>query len=312
LTRYLCGGEALKGYRQVSRTQLALASADIGYFEPKAANLSVDVERFSSATNYLLSHGLTRGSVCHTNCFIRKTEDSAQYRYEDIWIGKTKKKAKYIPPKAVEVESLMDEWFNRVNQDKLSLEEIFELYAQFLLIHPFADGNGRTLRVIIQYLFRKHTIENFPPDLYRLKNLRKGSFVEQIQSYSNSNPKEHDTLFFDDWIAWEKRCRRRVKESLVNTANQIERKLLLTPPNSIQAKILDLIGDQPILSENFLMKELKLDKTNIMNALSFLKEKGILEEKKVKAVPGVPIFIAPHILTLWHCLDDLIFDKLKE
>lgn len=307
--RYLCGGEALKDFRLVSRTQIALANCKIGYFEPKAVNLAIDITRFSGSIDHLLSKGLNKLSLCETNSYIRKIKQDNNYRAEEIWIGKNKKKAKFIPPEAKKIERLMDDWILRANQEKLLVEDVFEIYAQFLLIHPFTDGNGRTGRIILQSLFKKHRLSHLPPDLYRLKNIKKSCFIEQVQSYTQSNQQEKDGTFLNDWLSWEGKCREQITQQIQKTNDEIEQRLLLTPLNPVQKAILNLLWKQPVLSEKMMTDELGVAKAQIKDSIHLFKRANILEEKRTRTKPDTPLLMATLILELCHRIDDLLFTR---
>ena len=66
----------------------------------------------------------------------------------------------YIP--AEEVLTSIREWMSRANQvnGATSLLEIIRLYRDFVYIHPFTDGNGRSARVLLDALMMR---AGFPP-----------------------------------------------------------------------------------------------------------------------------------------------------
>lgn len=71
--------------------------------------------------------------------------------------------ANFLPPNALKVSDLMDELLAFVAENPLDLN-IIELttifHHHFVWIHPFFDGNGRTVRLAMNLLLMKH---GFPP-----------------------------------------------------------------------------------------------------------------------------------------------------
>jgi len=67
---------------------------------------------------------------------------------------------KFIP--ASEVPGKLAVLIQRINHldNKASLQEILGIYRDFLIIHPFVDGNGRTARILLDYMLMK---SGFPP-----------------------------------------------------------------------------------------------------------------------------------------------------
>ncbi len=66
----------------------------------------------------------------------------------------------YIPPDAKSVPELMKNYLESVNFVVLDMKDLIEKIAishfQFERIHPFADGNGRTGRMIINQQLINH------------------------------------------------------------------------------------------------------------------------------------------------------------
>lgn len=79
--------------------------------------------------------------------------------------------ANFIPPNFVKVSQLMKELvgFTNDNPERLdNVELIAKFHHQFVWIHPFFDGNGRTARLLMNLLFLKF---GYPPAII-LKNNR--------------------------------------------------------------------------------------------------------------------------------------------
>ncbi|GAA4953018.1 Fic family protein [Algibacter agarivorans] len=80
--------------------------------------------------------------------------------------------ANFVPPNARKVSQLLDDLVNFVVTNPLGLNSI-ELAAffhhKFVYIHPFFDGNGRTVRLAMNLILMK---QGFPPAII-LKNDRK-------------------------------------------------------------------------------------------------------------------------------------------
>ena len=91
--------------------------------------------------------------------------------------------ANFVPPNANKVSDYLDELIDFVNQNPLGLNDI-ELAAIFhhklVWIHPFFDGNGRTVRLSMNLLLMRC---GFPPAII-LKNDRK-KYYEALNQANN-------------------------------------------------------------------------------------------------------------------------------
>lgn len=93
--------------------------------------------------------------------------------------------ANFVPPNANKVSDLLDELIDFINTNPLKMNDI-ELAAIFhhklVWIHPFFDGNGRTVRLSMNLLLMRC---GFPPAII-LKNDRK-KYYEALNQANNGN-----------------------------------------------------------------------------------------------------------------------------
>tara|TARA_R110000868_G_scaffold108031_2_gene295160 strand:+ start:481 stop:1434 length:954 start_codon:yes stop_codon:yes gene_type:complete len=93
--------------------------------------------------------------------------------------------ANFVPPNANKVSDLLDELIDFINTNPLQLNDI-ELAAVFhhklVWIHPFFDGNGRTVRLAMNLLLMRC---GFPPAII-LKNDRK-KYYEALNQANGGN-----------------------------------------------------------------------------------------------------------------------------
>jgi Fic family protein len=120
-----------------------------------------------------------------------------KFRDDQNWIGnrgEPMERARFIPPNPIVMQTALDEWVNYVGLD--SEDPILQTaiaHAQFEIIHPFRDGNGRIGRMLI------------PLILYKRKSLFRPMF------YMSAYLEEHRDEYYDrllgitrssDWQGW--------------------------------------------------------------------------------------------------------------
>lgn len=113
-----------------------------------------------SAKNILEVHALVLASI--------EKEYAGRYRTSGVRISG----ANFIPPNALKVNQFMDElvdWINNSNKQLHPLVQACIFHHRFVWIHPFFDGNGRTVRLLFNLLLMK---KGFPPAII-LKNDKK-------------------------------------------------------------------------------------------------------------------------------------------
>jgi Fic family protein len=113
-----------------------------------------------SAQDILGLHGLVLQKI--------EKEFAGRYRNAGVRISG----ANFVPPNALKVDTLMDGLIQWVNDPDNPLDIIVKaaiFHHRFVWIHPFFDGNGRTVRLVFNLLLMR---AGFPPAII-LKNDRK-------------------------------------------------------------------------------------------------------------------------------------------
>jgi len=98
-----------------------------------------------------------------------------ELRTSQNWVnGATPMTAKYVPPPVYEMHNALSDFekFIHIQSNMLHLIKAAMAHAQFEIIHPFLDGNGRTGRLLITfYLCQQKILER--PVLYLSVYLKK-------------------------------------------------------------------------------------------------------------------------------------------
>lgn len=89
--------------------------------------------------------------------------------------------ARHVPPNPRKVWEAMKNFAYRMKNDAFAdpMEKAARIHAEFVKIHPFQDGNGRTARLLMNYHLLAH---DFPPTSIKLKN--RGAYFAALEEYS--------------------------------------------------------------------------------------------------------------------------------
>lgn len=109
-------------------------------------------------------------------------------------IGCNREDATYVPPSPEKVLPLLDNWEKYINADQQeTMVQLAFMHAQFELIHPFLDGNGRMGRMLIPlYLYQKRMLRY--PVFYLSEYFEKNRdfYYEKLKNISSKS----------DWQGW--------------------------------------------------------------------------------------------------------------
>lgn len=113
-------------------------------------------------------------------------ENAGRYRNVQVRISGSE----HIPPDALIVPQMMDDFFTHYKKQKKKLHPILlaaEMHERLVTIHPFIDGNGRTARLLMNCILLQHgyTIANLKGDAESKRLYYKA--LEEVQIHNNPN-----------------------------------------------------------------------------------------------------------------------------
>lgn len=127
-----------------------------------------------------------------------QNKDPGEFRKEQNWIGNlgsSIEEATYIPPSPLKLMDHLHDWENYLSIDDIDpLIQTAIVHAQFELIHPFKDGNGRIGRLLIP-LFLYHKSRLSSPNFYLSGYLdsNKDEYYARLKALSSDNR---------EWTSW--------------------------------------------------------------------------------------------------------------
>lgn len=142
-----------------------------------------------------------------------------QFRNSQNWIGgKTPADASFVPPAVADMNRSLGELEKFIHSvdDYPSLVKAGLLHAQFETIHPFADGNGRTGRMLVA-MFMHHAKLLELPVLYLSSYFKKHQklYYQKLQGYHDEDSNVDGWLeFFLEGVA-------EIAESSIETCTKI-------------------------------------------------------------------------------------------
>jgi Fic family protein len=207
------------------------------------------------------------------------------FRTDPVWIGgegTTQEEARYNPPNWENVKDYMhnfEEYMHDLEKDVIVQAGL--MHAQFELIHPFLDGNGRVGRILLPLFFYEKKLISLP--MFYMSGCleaRRDEYYDRLLNISLKN----------DWDGWINFFLNVVIDQAYTSINQIKRirnlydstKLKMTEAirSMYNAKALDTIFSYPILTSNKFIEDSKIPTRTAMRLLNRLVEHNILIESE--------------------------------
>ena len=186
----------------------------------------------------------------------------------------------YLPPDYQDVASLLDDLINFIRQnrdevDPLILAAIF--HKQFVIIHPFVDGNGRSVRLITTALLASlglNLFSLFSFESYYNQNISR--YFQQVGIFGNY----YDVVENVDFTAWLEYFTDGIIDELLRVEAEIEQRsksYQLLKPHEIQ--IIDYVKAHGFITNQQYSEITTRAKATRSKDLQELVDKGVLERK---------------------------------
>jgi len=206
-----------------------------------------------------------------------------EFRKTQNWIGAPgtpMEQARFIPPNPIILPEHLERWEDFLKSDDFPdpIVQLGLLHAQFEILHPFEDGNGRVGRLII------------PLFLYKKGLLSRPSFY--LSEYLESHRAEYyDRLLMiteaDDWEGWIdffltaviEQAKENINKSkkLMDLYTQMKEKFIQATRSQYAIPALDAFFRQPILSTtNFIQMAGLPNRITANNIIKSLLDAGLI------------------------------------
>ena len=202
-------------------------------------------------------------------------------RNEQVWIGPGNCKiedATFVPPEPLGLADHLDNLFTFIHADGVEpLIQTAIMHAQFELIHPFMDGNGRTGRILIPlFLWHKKRLKS--PMFYISEYLDKFSedYTANLLLVSQKNDWERWVAFFLDAIDLQAQSNAEKANQVLQLYNEMKDLIVAisNSPNGIKA--LDTLFSMPIFRRADFKKVAGLNPQTVHRIITRLKNEGLL------------------------------------
>lgn len=251
----------------------------------------IEVLNYRKATRYA-NDWLKRGLPFNTTmiCAIQKElmegvrgkdKKPGELRNEQVWIGPKNCKieqASYVPPEPLGIDKHLEELFTflRKNDTEVLIQTAI-MHAQFEIIHPFMDGNGRTGRILIPlFLWHKGRLKS--PMFYISEYLDefRNDYIGNLGFISQKNAWEQWVNFILDAITIQ--AKRNADKATQVLQLYSEMKDLITEITKTPSgmKVIDTLFSRPVFRSSDFIEISGINPQTTHRILTKLKQAGIL------------------------------------
>ncbi len=238
-----------------------------------------------------------------------KTKTPGIFRTVQNWIGEKEcpiERATYVPPDPVLVNALMDNWLHYITHDEEidPLVQTAVMHAQFELIHPFLDGNGRIGRLMIPLLLYKKEVLHKP--LFYMS-----AYLEtNREAYCAHLDGIHRNGDWNSWIAFflrgvaeqAKQNMRRVR-AMLRLYDELREEIRMATHSEFSVMLLEALFENPIFTKPKMIhmlqnKSPECSPATLRKLITRIVDEGIVEILRKGAGRRPDIFRATDVLQI--------------
>lgn len=270
---------------------IVLAEADESGTPSAAAWVAANLAAVTEAIEGAPAGSLTIDGLCGWHrTLMTGSPTPAQHvgvlRTEQGWIGGTSPlDAHLVTPPPEEVPALIDDLIAYVNRDDVDpVSQAAIAHAQFEIIHPFADGNGRVGRVLVAWILVRRLALVTPPPVSARIAADVGGYGSGLVLFRMG---DHNA-----WVRWFAQAvsgAGRAQQELVTSVERLQREWRerLAEPRADSRRVrsdaaawrvLDLLPRRLVLTGPIVATELDIPLKSANAALGELVNAGILVE----------------------------------
>lgn len=206
-----------------------------------------------------------------------------EFRKDQNWIGAAGcsiEQATFVPPNPLQLKDHLEAWqvYLSMNDIDLLLQTAV-MHAQFELLHPFKDGNGRIGRILIPlFLYQKKVLSHPMFYLSSYLETHREEYYLALQGISRHGDWNGWIAFFLDAVKVQARENSRKVRAVMKLYADMKHLIHDRTHSQYSIQVLDAIFSRPVFKTTDFIKDSGIQKPTAMGLLRQLKASGVLKE----------------------------------
>ncbi len=228
-----------------------------------------------------------------------------EFRSIQNWIGTPGtpiEKADFVPPPPGQLLEYLDNWEKYYHMERPdAIVQLAVLHAQFEIIHPFLDGNGRVGRMLIPlFLFEKSILSR---PLFYLSAYLEGNrdtYVGKLRLLGTKPQAWNDWIaFFLTAVEEQARLNAQKARAMIELYGELKLRVIALTHSQFAVPLLDSMFENPIFRSSYLKTKAGMPSYPMTSALlGKLKSAGILKVVRKGSGPRPQILALAELINL--------------
>lgn len=220
-------------------------------------------------------HGILMNSVRGHN------KEPGRFRREQNWIGSAGcsiEHATYVPPSPLQLQDYLESWEAYLKHEEFDpLTQTAIIHAQFELIHPFKDGNGRIGRLLVPlFLYSKKVLTSPMFYLSSYLEANRTEYYERLQAISRKKDWNSWIIFFLNAVLVQARDNGNKVREIMALYETMKERIRAVTHSQYAIQILDAVFERPIFQSSDFVRSTGIHKQTALPLLRQLRSADIL------------------------------------
>ena len=226
-----------------------------------------------------------------------------EIRTEQNWIGRSGcslEDASFVPPNPMQLSGHLENWEKyTAGTDIDVLIQAGIVHAQFELLHPFKDGNGRLGRMLIPlFLFQKGALSLPMFYLSAYLEARRDKYYLSLQNISSSGDWDGWLEFFLKAVAVQAEENSFRVGKILSLYDRMKNDIQESTHSRYTIQILDFLFSRPVFKSTDFVNSIGVTKPTAISLIRRLEEDGILKEIETGRGRRASIHCFPELLNI--------------
>ncbi|MGM0488994.1 MAG: Fic family protein [Planctomycetota bacterium] len=204
-----------------------------------------------------------------------------QLRKVQNWIGSADssiESAKFVPPDPMILPEYVSNWERYIHQEEQDrLVQLATIHAQFEILHPFNDGNGRVGRIILPLVLYQYNMLSSPMfylSAYLERN--RDAYYKRLYRITEFGEWDEWVLFFLTAIAEQARENTKRARAILELYDQMKTRVPEVIATQFTVQTIDALFDRPIFRTTDFVGRSGIPKASAMRILRSLQDEHML------------------------------------
>jgi Fic family protein len=212
-----------------------------------------------------------------------RDKDRGRFRRTQNWIGAAGapiEKASFVPPDPMFLQEHLDNWEKYYHaEERDPLVQLAVVHAQFEIIHPFLDGNGRLGRILIPlFLYEKQLLSRPMFYLSNYLEAHRDEYLARFRELGQPGTWDRWIGFFLRALVEQAEANAKTARAIIELYERMKTQIIDLTHSQYAVPLLDRLFTQPIFQSTHLAEQKGMpSKPMVMQMLGRLRGAGILK-----------------------------------